>query len=164
MRPRWAVGMVALAAVLGGCAGGLGDLFQPPAVGLDRVVLRGIGLTGGTLDLVVNVDNPNGFNLRGTRLQLGLDVRDAHVGDIDWQDPFTVHNDSTTTLTLPVTFTWVGVGGAVRTALGYGELPYTMKGQVHLDTPWGRKVVPFTHQGRAPLTRAAGAPIPGAHS
>jgi LEA14-like dessication related protein len=164
MRLRTALGMVGVAALVGGC-GGLGDNFQQPAVQLDRVILRGIGLTGGTLDLVVNVDNPNNFDLKGTRLQVGFDVQDSHVGDIDWQDQFLVNKDGIATLTLPVTFNWAGVGGAVRTALGYGDLPYKMQGQVHLATPWGRKVVPFTHEGRAPLTRSGGGvPIPGAHS
>lgn len=165
MRLRSLLAAITLVVLLGGCAGSLGDIFRPPAVALNRVVLRGVGLTGGTLDLVLDVDNPNGFDLRGTRLQLGFDVQDSHVGDIDWQEQFTVTRDSVTSLTLPLTFNWDGVAGAVRTALGYGDLPYKMKGQIQLDTPLGRKVVPFTHEGRAPLTRlGGGVPIPGAHS
>ena len=37
-----------------------------------------------------------------------------------------------------------------------------MKGQVELKTPWGRKEVPFTREGRVPLTRLVGyLAIPG---
>ena len=42
---------------------------------------------------------------------------------------------------------------AVRAALGYGDIPYTMRGQATVRTPFGDRVVPFTRRGRAPLTR-----------
>lgn len=138
--------------MLPGCAG-IGDIFQDPEVRLDRVIVRGVGTTGGTFDLMVGIQNPNRFDLRGTKLQLGFDVEDSHVGDIAYDDDFDINRDETTTLTLPVTFTWAGVGSALRAALSYGDIPYKMKGQVTLQTPWGQRAVPFTHEGRAPLTK-----------
>jgi LEA14-like dessication related protein len=142
------VGLLALA----GCAA-IGDLFQEPDVHLNRVNVRGIGVTGGTLDLVVGVHNPNRFDLRGTKLQLGFDVENSHVGDVAYDDDFSVTQKDTTTLTLPVSFSWTGVGSAVRAALNYGEIPYTMKGQATFETPWGNRTVPFSHSGLAPLTK-----------
>lgn len=163
MRLRTTLGMLGVVVVLGGC-GGVGDNFKQPEVHLDRVILRGLGLTGGTMDLVVAVYNPNGFDLRGTRAQVGFDVEDSHVGDVEYTEDYEVQKGDTTTVMLPLRFNWVGVGGAVRTALGYGDLPYTLKGQLTLQTPFGRRVVPFTHTGRAPLTRAGGlVPIPTGH-
>jgi LEA14-like dessication related protein len=160
MKLRTAIGWVGMA-VLAGCAG-IGDLFQEPEVRLDRVVVRGVGLTGGILDLVVGVHNPNNFDLRGTELRVGLDVEDSHVGDVEYREDFEVQRGDTTMLTLPVRFEWAGVGSAVRAALGYGDIPYTMKGEVSLQTPFGRRSVPFSREGRAPLTRiGAGIPIPG---
>jgi len=153
------LGLLALA----GCAG-IGNYFQDPEIELDRVIVRGIGLTGGVLDLVVDVHNPNRFDLQGTQIRLGFDVEGAHVGDVDYRDEFAVQRGERTTLTLPVRFQWAGVGSAVRAALGYGDIPYTMKGEVSLDTPFGRRSVPFSREGRAPLTRAGGAiPVPGSH-
>jgi LEA14-like dessication related protein len=147
---------------IGACAG-IGDLFKEPDIQLERVVVRGVGLTGGNLDLIVKVDNPNNFNLQGTRLQLGFDVEGQHLGDVTYDDDFTVSENGTTTITLPLKFGWAGVGSAARAALGYGELPYKMKGQAELKTPWGRNVVvPFTREGRVPLTRSGGTlAIPG---
>jgi LEA14-like dessication related protein len=140
----------------------IGDIFKEPDVQLERVVVRGISVTGGNLDLIVKVDNPNNFTLEGTRLELGFDVEGEHLGDIAYDDDFAVTENGTTTLTLPLQFGWTGVASAVRAALGYGELPYRMKGQVELKTPWGRKQVPFTREGRVPLTRSGGnVAIPG---
>ncbi len=158
MRVRTTLNALGTAAALAGCAG-IGDLFEEPAVRLDQVVVRGLSVTGGALDLVVDVENPNNFDLRGTKLELGFDVEESHVGDISYEEDFRVDRGDKTTLTLPVRFQWSGVGAAMRAALDHGDLPYKMKGQVTLQTPWGRRSVPFTKEGRAPLTRPGGLPI-----
>jgi LEA14-like dessication related protein len=140
------------AVLLAGCAG-LPGVFEPPEVNLQRVAVRGVGLTGGTLDLTVGVYNPNKFDLRSTKLQLGLDVEDSHVGDLVYDSDFQAQQGDTTVLTLPLAVTWNGLAGAARTALGGGELPYTIKGQLTVATPIGEQKAPFTHTGRAPLSR-----------
>lgn len=148
--------MIAVAA----CAG-IPELFREPDVQLQRVVVRGIGLTGGNLDLIVQVYNPNRFDLRGTDLQLGFEVEGAHVGDVRYEDEYTVQQGDTTVIALPLRFDWAGVSTAFRTALSSGEVPYTMRGQARLDTPIGARTVDFMRSGRVPLARAAGVTIPG---
>lgn len=152
--------------VLGGAAcSGLGDNFRQPEIRLDHAVVRGVGFSGGNLDLVVRVQNPNNFTLQADKLQVGLDVEGSHLGDITYEDDFAVTQNGETTLILPLRFGWSGVGNAVRAALGYGDLPYTMKGQATLKLPGGaRTSVSFTHEGRALLTRSGGSvadPSPG---
>jgi LEA14-like dessication related protein len=140
----------------------LGLSFKEPDIQLDHAVVRGIDLTGGNLDLVVNVQNPNNFTLHGTKLQLGLDVEGSHLGDLTYDSDFAVSQNGTTTLTLPLRFGWSGVGSAARAALSYGDLPYQMKGQLTLALPGGlNQSVSFTHEGRVPLTRAGTVAIPG---
>lgn len=161
MRLTVSFGLLGLAMVTGACSV-IGEIFKQPDVQLERVVVRGIGLTGGNLDLIVGVENPNNFELQGTRLEVGFDVEGRHLGYIAYDNDFSVTENGRSTLTLPLTFGWAGVGSAVRAALASGNLPYTMKGQVELKTPWGRKEVPFTREGRVPLTRLAQAlTLPG---
>ena len=153
--------LLALVVSAGACSG-IGDNFRKPEIQLDRAIVRGIDVTGGNLDLIVRVENPNNFTLNGTRLEVGVDVEGSHLGDITFDDDFAVPENGTTTVTLPLKFGWAGVGGAVRTALSYGDLPYKMKGQVELQVPWGRAKVPFTREGRVPLTRSGSTiAIPG---
>jgi LEA14-like dessication related protein len=136
-----------------GCAG-LGANFKEPDVRLDHAIVRGVGLAGGSLDLIVKIQNPNNFTLQADKLEVGIDVQGSHLGDITYDDDFAVTQNGETTLTLPLRFGWFGVGSAVRAALGYGDLPYTMKGQATLKLPGGaHTVVSFTREGRAPLTR-----------
>ena len=140
------------AVLLAGCAG-LPAFFKDPDLKLQRVVVRGVGLTGGTMDLIVSVYNPNSFDLHGTRLQVGLDVENSHVGDAEYASGFQVQKGDTTAITVPVQFNWNGLAGAVPSALGYGELPYKLTGQLTVATPFGDRKIPFTREGRAPLTR-----------
>jgi LEA14-like dessication related protein len=147
--------LVGSALALGGCAG-LGDLFKEPTFRLDRVVVRDLGLRGGALDLVIGVDNPNQFDLHGTSLTVGFDVEQSHLGDVRLTNDFAVTKGSVTTLTLPLAFEWAGVGNAVRAALGSGEVPYTMKGQARLQTPFGQYDVPFQSDGRVPVALPGG--------
>ena len=157
---RWSartVVVISIGAVLAGC-GGPGSSFKQPDITVSQVVVRGLGITGGTLDLLVRVDNPNNFNLRGTQLDAGFDVEQSHVGDIRYTSEFNVPSKGQTTLTLPIRFNWLGVGGAFRSLLGYGDLPYTIKGQATLDVSGTKMIVPFTREGRTPLTRSSTAP------
>ena len=153
--------LLALVASTVACSG-IGNNFREPDIQLEQAILRGVNLTGGTLDLIVKVDNPNNFTLQGTRLELGVEVEGQHLGDVTYDNDFSVSQNGVTRLTLPLRFGWAGVGSAVRAALGYGELPYKMKGQAELSVPWGSVKVPFTHEGRVPLIRSGGnIAIPG---
>ena len=139
------------ASALVGCAG-LNDLFKEPTFRLERVVVHDVGLQGGALDLIVGVDNPNQFDLHGT----GFEVEQSHLGTVRVTDDFAVTKAGVTTLTLPLSFQWAGVGSAARSALESGEIPYTMKGQARLETPLGQYDVPFEGQGRVPVTMPSG--------
>jgi LEA14-like dessication related protein len=162
MRVGTQSGLVALALVNAACSG-IGINFREPDIQLDHAVVRGVGLSGGNLDLVVKVDNPNNFRLQGTKLQVRIDVEGSHLGDITYDDDFAVPENGQTTITLPLRFGWSGAGSAVRAALSYGDLPYKMKGQASLKLPGGAEtVVSFTHEGRAPLIRSGdNVAIPG---
>ncbi len=160
MRLRRAAGLLVLGAALAGCAA-VGNALRDPEVELEQVVVRDVGLRGGSLDLLVGVENPNAFDLRGTEVELGFDVEGSHVGDVRYADEFSVNRGGRTTLTLPLRFEWAGVGSAFRTALSQGDIPYEMKGQIRLQTPWGAQSVPFTREGRVPLSRVGALPATG---
>jgi LEA14-like dessication related protein len=161
MRLRARQSALALAASAAACSA-IGSNFGQPDIQLDQAIVRGVSITGGNLDLVLKVENPNNFTLHGTKLEVGVDVEGQHLGDISYDDDFSVPENGTTTVILPLRFGWAGVGSAVRAALNSGDLPYKMKGQAELRTPWGLHEVPFTREGRVPLMRSGGnIAIPG---
>ena len=125
--------------------------FQQPVVQLKDVTVQGIGLTGGNLAVKLNVYNPNGFRLDATRLTYNLTVGDANntanlaTGVLDSR--FTVQSGDSTTVTIPVSFTYSGIGAAGRQLINTGGVPYRVQGDVTVGTVVGNFTVPFSSTG-----------------
>jgi len=129
------------------------DLIQPD-VRLHHLSVRNVGLSGGTLDVVMAFHNPNQFTLKGVGLTAGLDIEGNHFGDVAMTNPFSLAGRDTTLLTVPLTFRWSDVAGAARSVLDYGAVNYGINGKVTINTPAGVPFdVPFSGQGNVPLLR-----------
>jgi len=157
MRLGVAAGTLMLTAALAGCAA-VGNALRDPEVRLERVLVRDVDVRGGNLELQLGLENPNPFDLRGTEIALGFDVEGSHVGDVRYADDFSLERGAGTTLTLPLRFEWAGVGSALKAGLSSGQIPYDMKGQLTIQTPWGAQSVPFSGGGRVPLSRIGALP------
>lgn len=123
--------------------------FEQPVVRLKDVRIRGIGLTGGTLDVVLNVYNPNGYRLDATRLTYRVMLSDnvtLATGSVDSR--FTVQDKDSTNVPIPVSFTYSGVGEAGRQLLQMGAVNYTVDGDVTVGTVVGNFTVPYKSAGR----------------
>jgi hypothetical protein len=153
MRKLLFLALVALSAACGPGTVNPANLLQPD-VHLHHLAVRNIGLSGGTLDVILAFHNPNPINLQGARVQAGLDIEGNHFGDIDLTNPFSLAGRDTTLLTLPLTFQWSAVGSAARSVLGYGAVNYTINGTATFTAPgipaFG---VPFSGQGSVPLLK-----------
>lgn len=150
--------VVLLSAALAACAPGQTNplAFLQPSVRLHHLNVRNLGLTGGTLDVVLAVYNPNRLTVRGTRLDAGLDVENSHFGDIVLTEALQLAQQDTTLITAPLAFRWSGVGAAARSVLSQGAVNYRINGTLSVNTPLGQPVqVPFTGQGSVPLMKAA---------
>ena len=148
MRRRIAVAALAMLA-LGGCASlGLGG-FKEPLVRFNDVKLRGLGLSGGSADVILNVYNPNGFDLNAARLTYSLFVGDnLKLGDGMIQNAFRVKDRDSTFVTIPVNFTYAGLGAAGRQLLESGSVSYRVMGDLTVDTPLGNFTRPYDQRGR----------------
>jgi LEA14-like dessication related protein len=134
---------------IAGCSslGRLGG-FSEPVVTFKDLRVRGLGLTGGSLDAYLNVYNPNGFRLDATRLSYKVLVGENQLGTGILDSRFTVQNQDSTTIRIPVDFTYAGIGGAARQMMQSGSVPYTVTGDVTVATPIGNFTVPYSGTGR----------------
>ncbi|HVD59920.1 MAG TPA: LEA type 2 family protein [Gemmatimonadaceae bacterium] len=148
MRRRIFVAAMA-AAVLGGCATvGLGG-FKQPLVQFSDVKIRGLGLSGGALDIVLSVYNPNGYNLNATRLTYRLMVEDKELGNGVLDHAFRVRGRDSTFVTIPMDFTYAGLGAAGRQLLSSGSVNYRVMGDIGVDAgAAGTFTVPYDQRGR----------------
>ena len=147
---RVMVGAAAAALVVSAGCSMLGSAaFQQPVVNLRDVSVQGVGLTGGQLAVKLNVYNPNGYRLDATRLSYSVAVGDnvnLATGILDSQ--FTVQSGDSTVVTIPVSFTYAGIGAAGRQLLNQGAVPYRVNGDVTVGTVVGNFTVPYSSTGR----------------
>jgi LEA14-like dessication related protein len=148
---------VGLALAATGCGG---SIFKQPEITLESVQIGGLGLSGGTLVVDLQVVNPNRFALSSNRLAYELDLREEEGGsDSTWVDfangtyeqPFTVRGGETAHVQIPVSFSYSGLGAAAGTMLRRGTFTYRASGTADVRTPLGTHQVPFRKTGTVTL-------------
>jgi LEA14-like dessication related protein len=127
--------------------------FESPQIELQQINITGMGLSGGTLDLVLDVYNPNEYRLRSTRLDVALELASTDFGEALIDKPLDLSPQNHSRVVMPVRFTWTGVGAAARSLLQSQELPYGITGAVILDTPLGERRVQVKSTGNVPLRK-----------
>jgi LEA14-like dessication related protein len=152
---KLALAVVVSAAVASAGCSTLGRAaFKQPVVTLKQVQLRGVGLTGGSLDVTLAVQNPNHFRLDATRLtyrvMMGGDSLTVASGAMD--KLFTVQEGQTSDVVIPVNFTYSGLGAAGRSLLNTGAVDYHVIGDVTVGSPVGNFTVPYQSSGRFTTT------------
>jgi LEA14-like dessication related protein len=140
------VATLAMTAV--GCATLGRATFKEPVVQFQDARITGLGLSGGSLEVKLSVYNPNGFKLDGTRLTYKLMVDSVPFGEGALADRFTVQEKDSTIVTLPLQFTYSGVGEAGRQLMNTGSVNYRVLGDLTVGTPIGNFTRPYDRTGR----------------
>ncbi|HEY9226492.1 MAG TPA: LEA type 2 family protein [Gemmatimonadaceae bacterium] len=128
--------------------------FEQPVVNLKDVKVRGLGLSGGNMDVVLSVYNPNHYTLDASRLTYTVAMAgdSVTVATGALSDKFTVQTKDSTMVTIPVAFTYAGLGAAGRSILNTGAVNYHVTGEVTVGSPVGSFNVPFSKTGRFTTT------------
>jgi LEA14-like dessication related protein len=148
-RRAWVAAVALVAAAATACASLGRSVFNEPVVTFKNVRVNGIGLDGGSLDVVLNVYNPNGFRLDATRLTYRLLVGDSvPLGQGALDSRFTVQKNDSTEVRLPITFTYRGLGAAGQQLIRSGTVNYRVQGDVTVSTPIGNFTRPYDRTGR----------------
>ena len=144
----------ALACVVSSACATLGRAtFREPVVTYKDAVVTGLGLSGGSIDVVLGIYNPNNFRLDGTAITYRFSVDSVPFGSGIFSDRFAIAQGDSTVLRLPLSFTYSGVGQAGRQILQTGSLQYTVSGDITVSTPIGTFTRPYTGRGRLTVIR-----------
>ena len=136
-----------------GCAT-LGRIaFSEPDIQLQSIDVTGLGLSGGTMNLIFDAYNPNDYRLRSTRIELGLDLEGTHFGDAVLERPLDLSPQNHNQVVVPVRFEWAGVGAGARALLSRQVIHYGVTGAVLLDTPLGERRLGLHGNGNVPLKK-----------
>lgn len=140
--------LAVVAASVAGCGALMRRDFKEPVVTFKQGRITGLGVTGGSLEVVLDVYNPNGFRLDGTRLSYTISVDSVTVGDGLYNTRFQVDKGQTSEIRLPLSFTYIGIGAAGRQLMQTGSVEYRVRGDITVDTPIGDFTRPYDQRGR----------------
>ena len=144
---------VALLVAATACASVGRAVFREPVVTYKDALITGLGLSGGSLEVVLSIYNPNSFRLDGTGLTYRIAVDSVPFGDGTLSDRFAVQEGDSTTVRLPLSFSYAGVGQAGRQLIQTGSVQYTVSGDITVGTPIGTFTRPYSGRGRLTTIR-----------
>jgi len=140
--------LAATAVALSACATLGRAVFREPVVDFRNVQINGLGVSGGQLDLILGVYNPNSFNLEATRFTYRLMMADSlPVATGELNERFVVQEGDTSIVRIPVSFTYAGLGRAASELLRSGTVNYRVLGDVTVATPLGNFTRPYDQRG-----------------
>lgn len=148
MRKVALLAAVMVAGLLTACATFGRQAFEDPVVTLQNVRVNGIGLNGGSVDILLNVYNPNHYRLDATRITYKLFVDTIPLGTGATDSRFTVANGDSTQVPLPLSFTWGGIGQAARSLMSTGTVNYRVVGDLTVGSSVGTFTLPYDRTGR----------------
>lgn len=152
-RPSFLLALLVLVGAtssLGGCA-----LFvRSPEVLIADVRVVGLGLTGGTAEVLLSVDNPNRFSLEVREFRYLLEVADPARPE-RWDtlaagvatDTVRLGGREATVVPLEIPFRYTALGTALRAWLQGGEIPYRIEGEVRARGVGLQRDLPFRSRG-----------------
>lgn len=154
MKTLAARALLAAVALVTGCAYLGRQAFKQPVVQLRDVRVKGIGLTGGSLDVILNVYNPNHYRLDATHLtykvMLNSDSVTLATGALD--NKFTVQDNDSARVVIPVNYSYNGIGAAERALVKNGAVDYHVLGDVTVGSTVGHYTIPYSSTGRFTTT------------
>lgn len=153
---RWMVASLFVAG-LAACV----PTLHRPEVRLVSVHVTSLGLTGGSVQVRLQVYNPNTFALDAQGLSYNVELAEDSSGD-DWMslaqgsydEAVRVEAEDSAQVEIPVDFSYSGLGGAFRSLLQRGNFDYRIHGSVNLRTPIRRKI-PYSHKGIVSMSGAS---------
>lgn len=131
-----------------GCARLARQAFQNPVVELKDVRVKGIGLQGGSLDVVLDVYNPNDYRIDASHVTYTVNADSFKVATGEVTKLVTLEPKKQNTVVLPVTFSVKELQQAAGILLRTGSVDYTVHGDFTLATPFGSLTRPYKSKGR----------------
>jgi len=141
--------VVALPLLLAGArCSNLAGVFEKPDLQFRGLRVNSIGLDGASLDILVDVYNPNSYRLALQRFTYDLAIESVNWGRGSTDSPLAVDARNTSTLRLPLEVSWSRLGDVGRQALRTGTVNYGVSGEIMVGTSLGDVRVPYTKSGR----------------
>lgn len=143
----FAIAVMALVLASAGCSN-LAGIFEKPDLQFQGLRVNSIGYDGASLDILVDVYNPNSYRLPLQRFSYDLAIENVHWGLGSTDTPLAVEARNSATVRLPLQVSWSRLGDVGRQALQTGSVNYGVSGEIIVGTSLGDVRVPYSKSGR----------------
>ena len=133
--------------LLAGCATVGRSMFATPVVELKDVRMKAIGFQGGSMDIILDVTNPNDYRLDATRFTYNLWVDTNRVAFGEIKQTATLEAHKKTAVVVPVSFSIQELIRATQLMSKTGGVDYHVTGEVTAATPGGSFTRPYKGEG-----------------
>lgn len=137
----------------------------PPTLAPERVKITGITTSQLSLDVTLEVTNPNSVDLVARSLDAHIVIAGhVDVGTVDIPVTTVFPANQTTKLEVPLSVQFTDLAQLAQLAIAGADLPYTVDGTVGLGGELLRVNIPYHLSGTVPrdqVTRAALRALPG---
>lgn len=123
------------------------SVFATPTVELKDIRMKAIGLQGGSMDIILNVTNPNDYRLDATRLTYNLYVDTIKVAFGEIHKAATLEAHKKNEVVVPVSFSMQELIRATQLFSQTGGVDYRVTGEVTATTPGGSFTRPYSGVG-----------------
>lgn len=144
-------GAILSLALLAACASLQRFSFEQPTAELRTIRVLSVDATGGQLELVVDIYNPNDYRLRASRLDARLDVEGTRLAEAEVDENIVIEPVGYTAIELPTRFTWEGVAATIGSFLEQDSVGYRLETRLRLQLPAGERRVFLRRSGRVPI-------------
>ena len=129
--------------------------IQEPVVTMTGVEVHGLSLEGLSLNLLVDVENPNGFGADIGELEYRVLLDSTEVATGLQDDIVSVPAGSTVEVKIPFTLVWSGMDKGLKKLLDGEEHEWRVKGNVRLSKVGLSRVFKFSEGGRFDAPKAS---------
>ena len=123
------------------------SVFATPIVELKDIRMKAIGFQGGSMDIILEVTNPNDFRLDATRLTYNLFVDTNRVAFGEIKQTATLEAHKKSSVVVPVSFSIQELIRATQLMSKTGGVDYHVVGEVTAATPGGSFTRPYKGDG-----------------
>ncbi|MCL2008604.1 MAG: LEA type 2 family protein [Treponema sp.] len=147
--------LVALISLTGlfliGCDSGV-SLIQDPVITFNNVEVANLGLSGLTLNVNVDVENPNAFPIPMPKIDWVLSINDTHFLNGTQEENRSIRGRETVTISFPVNITFENIFRTFSSLIGRREVAYDIDLDLRFPIPLlENKVFERKYSGVLPL-------------
>ena len=128
--------------------------IMEPVVTMTGVDFRGISTEGLSFNLLMDVENPNGFGADISDLEYRVLLDNAEVATGLQKDTVVVPAESVVEVGIPFTIVWSGIDKGLKKLLDGEEHEWRLKGSVRLSKGAMSRVFRFSENGTYDAPRA----------